>query len=702
MLKQFIIMMGIAAIPAMAVGQTAAIDSIASDSIETNVELGEVLVKAPRVVRKADMDVFYPSRSSIENSQNGMALLNRLMIPTLSVNEILGTVTTSGQAVQIRINGRKADVQQLKNLEPSSVKRIEWMDNPGLRYGDVPAVINIIMANPTVGGSLMTSASPSLTQAFGQYNLDLKLNSGRSQWSIGGYYKMTNHLTGYRQYEERFTSADGEVLNRTEYPVKGVISNNQMTGWLNYSYINPGKTVVWAGLRDYCEPHNVLDYHGLMKLSDGSPDLRLRDKTYTDGSTPSLNLYVEQQLPRKQTVVVDMSTSLYNGRSQHLYIESPASEPEENIVDVGTSIKDHNYTISAEADYIKNWKSSRFTAGVAYTANRNRSTYINLDDAVFHQHQDRTYFFGEYFHRIGRVSLTGGLGAQYVDIKSVESGRGTNSWALRPRFSAAWRIADGQQLRFNFTSWQTNPSLSETNVAMQQIDGFQWQVGNPDLKTYSNYRLTLNYNFDYSILSGTLGGRWQRSPDAIASFMEWDGDRLVTSYENSHGRTDWQVYFSPQISIIPGWLMANGTINYSHTVTTGTGYRHRHANWSGNVTVMATHWGWTAYLLIQQGGSTLSGETITSNERFSACAIDYRWKSFEFEVGMMMPFLHYSQGSKSLNRYNSNHYTMRTKTIEHMPFVKVAYNLKWGHQKRGASKLINADSSVEQSKAAGR
>ena len=102
------------------------------------------------------MDVLYPSQSAIENSQNGLVLLNRRTIPRLDpVNEVMGTVRTSGQNVQIRINGRVADINQLKALEPSSVKRIEWIDNPGLRYGDAPAVINVIMANPTLGGSLM-------------------------------------------------------------------------------------------------------------------------------------------------------------------------------------------------------------------------------------------------------------------------------------------------------------------------------------------------------------------------------------------------------------------------------------------------------------------------------------------------------------------------------------------------------------------
>lgn len=39
-----------------------------TDSIATQ-ELNEIVVQAPKVIRKADMDVYYPSRSAIENSR---------------------------------------------------------------------------------------------------------------------------------------------------------------------------------------------------------------------------------------------------------------------------------------------------------------------------------------------------------------------------------------------------------------------------------------------------------------------------------------------------------------------------------------------------------------------------------------------------------------------------------------------------------
>lgn len=88
-----------------------------SDTITVR-ELQEIVIEAPKVVRKADMDVYHPSRSAVDNSKNGMQLLNNLMIPSLSVSDALGSITAAGQSVQVRINGRTATIDQVRALLP--------------------------------------------------------------------------------------------------------------------------------------------------------------------------------------------------------------------------------------------------------------------------------------------------------------------------------------------------------------------------------------------------------------------------------------------------------------------------------------------------------------------------------------------------------------------------------------------------------
>lgn len=60
----------------------AAVAQEVTDTIETQ-QLQEIVIQAPKVIRKADMDVYYPSHSAVDNSKNGVQLLNNLMIPSL-------------------------------------------------------------------------------------------------------------------------------------------------------------------------------------------------------------------------------------------------------------------------------------------------------------------------------------------------------------------------------------------------------------------------------------------------------------------------------------------------------------------------------------------------------------------------------------------------------------------------------------------
>ena len=533
-------------------------------------QLNEIVVQAPKVVRKADMDVYYPSHSAVENSRNGVQLLSNLMIPSLTVTEALGSITAAGRSVQLRINGRETTVEQVKALLPETIKRVEWLDNPGLRYGGASYVLNFIVANPALGGSLQAEGRQALNTAWGDYFVDSKFNNGRSQFELGSSFKLTDNIDSHRDYRETFTFPDGESLTRTETPRGGHIDNTFGRFWGSYSYIKPDTTTFYveASAAPVFSDRRLSE--GLLSLSDGSPDILLTDSHGSNGTTAGFSAYFEHNFARRQTLVVDFKSSLYFGKSYSDYVErlGAGADP---VTDIHTLIRDRNQAYAVEADYIKSWRSSRFTAGATYTANRNRSVYENLGGAVYHQRQDKAYFFAEYFRRIDKVTITAGLGAQFTDFRFKETGQGNHSWDLRPQATVAWQLSRNHRLRLSFSSWQSTPSLAESNVAPQQIDGFQWQVGNPDLTTASSYMLTMRYDFNLPRVSGMFGVRAFSSPDAITPYLYWSDGRLITSYENSRGLQNLSFFLSPQIEIIPDWLMAAGYIQYRAERMRGSG-----------------------------------------------------------------------------------------------------------------------------------
>lgn len=252
----------------------------------------------------------------------------------------------------------------------------------------------------------------------------------------------------------------------------------------------------------------------------------------------------------------------------------------------------------------------------------------------------------------------------------------------------------------SFQSWQSAPSLAETNIAPQQIDGFQWRIGNQNLKTSTSYMLTLRYNFNLPRINSSVGIRAFTSPDAITPLLYWEDDKLITTYENSRGLQNLSFFIAPQIDIIPGWLTASGYLQYRAERMRGTGYKIYNHAWSGNVNIQLMHRGFVLSGQYVRAQHDLWGEKISWGENLSLINFSYNWKDWQFGAGMIMPFGKYDQGSKMLSKWNTNEQHMRIDM--RMPYIQLSYNIQWGRQKRGTEKLVNTDASADQSSAGGR
>ena len=150
---------------------------------KTTQTLQEVEVKAARVVDRPDGKLFLPSAAQMQHSANVYQLLAMMPMQGLKVNAITRTITPVAPdgSVQIRIDGAKATPNDLAALDTKRIRSIEYIDNPGVRYGDgIKFVINIHTQRSTQGYELGLDATNLLTDWRGSNTVYGKYNTGKA------------------------------------------------------------------------------------------------------------------------------------------------------------------------------------------------------------------------------------------------------------------------------------------------------------------------------------------------------------------------------------------------------------------------------------------------------------------------------------------------------------------------------------------
>ena len=112
---------------------------------DKEVNLGEVVVNGARVINKVDGQQIYPTAQQKEKSTSGYSLLNKLALPNIRIDETMHTITSTNNLgdVQVRINDIVASKADLLALDMKAIEHIDYIKNPGVRYGqDIAFVIN--------------------------------------------------------------------------------------------------------------------------------------------------------------------------------------------------------------------------------------------------------------------------------------------------------------------------------------------------------------------------------------------------------------------------------------------------------------------------------------------------------------------------------------------------------------------------------
>ena len=660
---------------------------------EASTELSEVVVEGDAVIQKVDRQILLPNKEQLGASSDGMSLLQNLQIPRIVVNPVENSVKTlANQEVQLRINGIEASSSEVMAINPKDVIRIEYHDQPGVRYNGAAAVINYIVKHRDTGGNLMLNASNGVTMpGWGEYHLAGKVNFGKSSFSLMTHYSPRD-VYWTRTNAETYNFSTGTIENR-EVGEPTRFKMNPVNIGLTYNWTNGEKNMLQIALRDFMNftPHSKTNRDSY--LYQGTDSFAIHDHESSKSISPSLDIYYEHNLPDDNHLYFDVVGTYINSSNDRRFEQTPLGETVADTTDVTSRVRGNKYSLIGEAIYEKDWENIGLTVGVRHNQQWIENTYLGSASATVNMTTAETYAFAEVQQRVKQFSYAVGIGAMHTYIE--QGGQKQSNWIARPQLTMSYDFGKGVFWKYKGYVSGYQPSLSAMSDVAQQIDKYQIRQGNPNLKPvmfvanemqlswqskHVNLNLWANYSYDHKPI---MDETYEQLIDGQAY--------AIRTYANHRGFHRLQVAPSVQVRVLNNSLIFTVAPFANYYVSLGNSYTHKHFNPGVRASFMGMYNGWQFFGEVTTRSNNLWGETLEYGEFYHHIGVGYNADKWGFRAMLMNPFSvkGYSIETKDLSALAPSGRVAVMSEYRQVLLLNFHVNLDFGIQHRESGKRIN-------------
>ena len=664
-----------------------------------------VTVEAARVVEKVDRQIIFPTKEQVKTASNGYDLLDNLSLPTIIVNRAERKVLSlKGGDVQIRINDVKASMQDVLALQPDEVTKVEFINVPGLKYGDsnLDAVINYQVRRRYAGYVGGVSTMQGTKAGFNNSDGYFKYNVKKSEFSI-------NYSFSYRSVEERsyeslgtYHLPTGETLHRNYlgYDSPFLYTTNNVQ--LGYNLSEPDKYTLNVRLNFYNHNSPVRGMNQLYQESGKADQYLLNNRKMLE-QIPSLDIYYSLNMPHDQNLALNLVGTYIGTDYQYRMREYTFNKsPEESVKNA--PLTDYSYdatgrkrSLIGEGTYSKNWKQMALSVGGQYNISHTDNIYVGSSNADTELKYSNLYLFTQLQGQQKWFSYQVGVGATRSSIHQGENGY--SKWLFRPQVTLQAKASD--RLSFKWSSKITSdiPSLSDLSELRQYSNSFEARDGNSGLKPYTGYNNTLSASWNIPLMSVYLEGNWAYYDKPIATSIlpekREDGSYLfVSKPENQKSHNYKHLLLTPRVHLIKDHLDLNLMCEYQNVKTKGLDYSHEfnYFRYGAEIRYMTGNWyiGYGAYKVEK----SFWGEKTNGGEPTSNLAVTYSYKNWQF--GVLGLFVFYPHGcvykDELFNKYVQQKNKVRLADQGNMLVFAASFNFSHGRRYHtGSRKLNNSD-----------
>lgn len=453
------------------------------DSVETTLQ--EVVIEADRIIMKGKTTMLFPTRRDKRFAAGGIDVLWNMNIPDIIIDPMTRNVTVGGESVAMFIDFQPASDQQMSNIRPQDIERIDIIRSPDdPRFQNARVVANYILKKYLYGGYTKLDGTQMFTPYNGKYNLYSKFSYKRMTYDISAgtsYFNEGNEIRNKTVSHYSFSSGNLKrnssvidfksrsvipvVTGRAVYNSRSVSISN--TVGLNYNREHPSRN------------RSEVKYSGIFEsaTSDTHSDSRNKGLTWNGNyyfalpSMWSLNFngnFNWSENSSSSTYTLQNYTPIINDISERLVNTS-------GFLNLGKKLGRHNLNIFAGGGW-----------------SRNKLDYVSSNATPLY-----------YREAYGQAGVSMNIGLNNVNLSpsvrlslSSQKINGMEFTRCLPKAFVPFYIQLGkvQSLNgsFEFAIGNANTSdLSPVLVRRNEVDAVR---GNENLDSYTFYNSRLGYS----------------------------------------------------------------------------------------------------------------------------------------------------------------------------------------------------------------
>lgn len=653
-----------------------------AQNVDKSITLDEVTVRASKVVNKPDGMVIYPTDSQRQASTNGYSFLEKLTLPNLRIDNINHTISAIDNrgGVQLRINGIIVDKPEMTALDPKDILRIDFIDKPGVRYGESLAyVINIITRRNDSGYSVGTDITSAITTIQGDGMVYGKWNKGKSEWSVSYDINGDKSKGSKILQNANYTLTDGSIYTIERNDVETLRKYISHNAKLTYNWADSTATVFQTSLSGAL--NKTPDNYSIKEIIDGNHSYKATSRDGSKDLSPVLDIYFFRQLTPKQSIIANAvgtfistkTNSFYNEGTPYLY-----------------NVDGKSASLLSEMIYENRLKPFTLSAGLNYRYKNTRNDYTGDATARTRMNDNKLYAFGEIKGSIKQFQYSLGTGVSYIHYTQNE--HTYNFWTYRPKLTLTYNPSNELQMSYTFQMQERTSRIAMTSDAAIRTNSMEWTVGNPDLKPSRDmeHRLLVSYNTNR--LQSFIEGYYKqcRRPN-MAHYERTDDNRFIYTQINQKEIDVLDITAYAGYWLLPEKLQVAANGGMYRCFNFGYDYTHCYTSWFyvGSITAYLGKFYLRGY--IDNGTRFLEGESKSYNGAYSALQASYNLKNWQFSLTWANPLCsnYKSFENELLNRNLYKHSIGYSKDSGNCISLNIVWRLNRGRNHQSAEKRIN-------------